>query len=228
MQKYFSFTVDSLKPLIEALIFVSEEPLTVDKITEVIEGAKKDLVKEAVYGLMEDYEKNGRGIEVVEIAGGFKIKTRTEFSKWISVLFTKKKKTRLSIQALETLAVIAYKQPITKAEIEQIRGVNIVGTLRTLLERDLVKILGKKEAPGRPIMYGTTKEFLEYFGLKNISSLPTLKEFSELGLSEVQGDSEEKNDGSIEESETAKDSVGCGDSLAQKSRVDDNGGESQG
>ena len=228
MEKYFSFTVDSLKPLIEALIFVSEEPLTIEKITEIIDGVQKDLVKESIYGLMEDYERNGHGIEIVEIAGGFKIKTRTEFSQWISLLYTKKKKTRLSIQALETLAVIAYKQPITKAEIEQIRGVNIVGTLRTLLERDLVKILGKKEAPGRPIMYGTTREFLESFGLKNLSSLPTLKEFSELGLSEVKDDGEEKSDGNIQESETAEDSVGCGDSIAQEGGVDDNGGESQG
>jgi len=226
MQKHFSFTVDSVKPLIEALIFVSEEPITIEKITEIIDGAKKDLVKESVYELMEDYERNGRGIEIVEIAGGFKIKTRTEFSQWISLLFTKKKKTRLSIQALETVAVIAYKQPITKSEIEQIRGVNIVGTLRTLLERNLVKILGKKEAPGRPIMYGTTKEFLENFGLKNISSLPTLKEFSELGLSEVKEEGEEKSDGNVEESETAEATVGSGDSITQESGIDDNRGES--
>ncbi len=228
MQKHFSFTVDSLKPLLEALIFVSEEPLTIDRITEIVSGAEKGLVKEAVYVLMEEYEKNGRGVEIIEIAGGFKMKTRAEFSQWIGALFTTKKKTRLSIQALETLAVIAYKQPITKAEIEQIRGVNIVGTVRTLLERNLVKILGKKEAPGRPIMYGTTKEFLEYFGLKNISSLPTLKEFSELGLSEVRDEVSEGEEEKSESGETAEDFGGSGDSVPQESGIDDNGGESQG
>ncbi|RMF92903.1 MAG: SMC-Scp complex subunit ScpB [Candidatus Schekmanbacteria bacterium] len=227
-QKYLSFTVESLKPIIEALIFVSEEPLTINKMVEIVK-AEKALIKEAVYELIEDYDKNGRGMEIIEVAGGFKMKTRTEFSKWISELYTTRKKVRLSIPALETLAVIAYKQPITKAEIEQIRGVNIGGTLKTLLERDLIKILGKKEAPGRPIMYGTTKTFLELFGLKDLSSLPTLKEFSELGFDLSDSQSEETNKGEEEnEGETTENNSGSGDSVAQESGIPDNGGESKG
>lgn len=184
MQKSFSFTSDSLKPVVEALIFVSDEPLSIDRIAEIIPGTEETLIREAISALIGDYEREGRGIQIIEVAEGFKMCTRAEFSSWISALFTEKKKARLSTQALETLAVIAYKQPITKAEIEQIRGVNIGGTIKTLLDRNLLRILGKKEAPGRPIMYGTTRDFLEYFGLSDLSALPTLKEFSELGLNE--------------------------------------------
>ena len=147
-------------------------------------GAGKQDVEQALAALRYDYEQEGRGLQLVEIAGGYKIVTKAEFALWLKRMDKAKVPAKLSRSALESLAIIAYKQPIVRGEIEQIRGVETSGVLRTLLERKLVRIVGRKEEPGRPIMYGTTKFFLEHFGLRDLSQLPPLREFKELGESE--------------------------------------------
>jgi segregation and condensation protein B len=129
-------------------------------------------------------EQEGRGVRLVEIAGGFRLVTKQEYATWIKRLDKTKSAAKLSRSALESLAIIAYKQPIVKSEIEEIRGVETSGVVRTLLERKLVRIVGRKEVPGRPIMYGTTKFFLEHFGLNDLTQLPPLREFTELGESD--------------------------------------------
>jgi segregation and condensation protein B len=133
---------------------------------------------------MQEYIDRGSGILLAEVAGGFQLATRPELFEWIRKFKTVKTTTRLSRPALETLAIVAYKQPITRSEVEAIRGVNIGGIMRNLMERRLVKIVGKKDVPGKPMMYGTSLEFLQYFGLKDLSALPTLKEFQELEAGE--------------------------------------------
>ncbi len=140
--------------------------------------------KQALVSLSHDYEQEGRGLQLAEVAGGYRIMTKAEFAPWLKRLEKVKAPSKLSRSALESLAIIAYKQPIVRAEVEQIRGVETSGVIRTLLERKLVRIVGRKEEPGRPIMYGTTKFFLEHFGLRDLSQLPPLREFRELGESE--------------------------------------------
>jgi segregation and condensation protein B len=163
------------KAVLEALLFLSGEPLTVSAINEVIE-LPEDEVKRLLGELIMDYRERKAGLQVVEIAQGYQMVTNQEYADWIRKFRSIQISTRLSIPALETLAIIAYKQPIIRAEIEQIRGVNSDSAIRTLHEKRLIKIMGRKEAPGRPFLYGTTREFLQYFGLKNLTELPTLKE----------------------------------------------------
>jgi segregation and condensation protein B len=134
--------------------------------------------------LGNELEQEGRGIRLAEVAGGYRLVTKQEYAPWIKRLDKAKSAAKLSRSALESLAIIAYKQPIVRSEIEEIRGVETSGVVRTLLERKLVRIVGRKEVPGRPIMYGTTKFFLEHFGLNDLSQLPPLREFKELGESE--------------------------------------------
>lgn len=170
--------------ILEALLFVSQDPLTVDRLAAALEGATKAEIQRALRGLQEDYEREGRGLQLVEVAGGFQLVTRAEHAAWVKRLEKVKAAPRLSRSALESLAIIAYKQPIVRAEVEQIRGVETSGVLRTLLERKLVRIVGRKDVPGRPIMYGTTKYFLQHFGLRDLSELPPLREFKELAEAE--------------------------------------------
>jgi segregation and condensation protein B len=174
-----------LKSAIEALLFIAGAPLSFDRLAGVFEeAATKEQIESAVASLREDYETRGAGVMLAEVAGGWQVVTRPENAGWIRKFRTVKVSTRLSKPALETLAIIAYRQPITRTEIEQIRGVNIGGIARNLMERRLVKIVGKKDVPGKPMMYGTTTDFLQYFGLKDLSALPTLKEFQELEAAE--------------------------------------------
>ena len=170
-------------PILEALVFVSHDPLTVERAMTSL-GLSKTEVIQAFRHLQHDYDQAGRGLQVVEVAGGYRIVTRPEYAPWLKRLEKTRPAPKLSRSALESLAIIAYKQPVVRGEIEQIRGVETSGVLRTLLERKLVRMVGRKEVPGRPIMYGTTKYFLEHFGLKDLSELPPLREFSELGDSE--------------------------------------------
>lgn len=170
------------KALIEALIFVSENPLGLDRIKEALGGVQKKDLQRLLSELMEDYNRAPRGFTLVEVAEGFQFRTRPEYAEWIKKL-KKAKPLALSQAGLETLAIIAYKQPIVRGEVEKIRGVDSGGVLRTLLERKLIRILGKKDVPGKPLVYGTSKQFLEMFGLKDLSSLPTLKDIEGLGPS---------------------------------------------
>ncbi len=173
-----------LKSAIEALLFISGSPLPVDKLKALFEGVPPEQIEAQLARLRQDYEERGSGIMLAEVAGGYQLVTRPENAAWIRKFRTAKASTRLSKPALETLAIVAYKQPITRAEVEAIRGVNIGGIMRNLMERRLVKIVGKKDVPGKPMLYGTTQDFLQYFGLKDLSSLPTLKEFQELEAGE--------------------------------------------
>ncbi|MFO0706462.1 MAG: SMC-Scp complex subunit ScpB [Nitrospira sp.] len=173
-----------LKAIVESLLFVSPDPLSVQRLMAVIGDVKKADIDRVLRSLGEDLEQEGRGIRLAEIAGGYRLVTKQEYSAWIKRLDKTKSTAKLSRSALESLAIIAYKQPIVKSEIEEIRGVETSGVVRTLLERKLVRIVGRKEVPGRPIMYGTTKYFLEHFGLNDLSQLPPLREFKELGESD--------------------------------------------
>lgn len=167
------------KSVFEALLFISGEPVSLDTLKNILEIDKKEVEKLAEE-LMNEYQLRNAGLLIAEVSGGFQMITNPVCAPWIKKLLSITMPTRLSQQSLETLSIIAYKQPVIKAEIDSIRGVNSEGPLRTLLERRLIKILGRKEAPGRPLMYGTTREFLQYFGLKDLSELPTLKEFQEV------------------------------------------------
>ena len=173
-----------LKSAIEALLFIGGGPLSVERLKGIFEDASKEQIEAQLQSLKADYDSRGAGVMLAEVANGWQLATCPEQAPWVRKFKTVKVTTRLSRPALETLAIIAYKQPVTRPEIEAIRGVNIGGIVRNLMERRLVKIVGKKDVPGKPMLYGTTTEFLQYFGLKDLSSLPTLKEFQELEAGE--------------------------------------------
>jgi len=174
-----------LRTVIEALLYVSEGPLPLSRMREAIgEDAEAKEIKDALASVIEDFNADGRGVKVAELAGGYQIVTRAEHAVYVKRL-QKIKPPKLSAQALETLAIIAYRQPIIRAEIDAIRGVYSGGTLKTLLERRLIKIAGRQDVPGKPIMYATTPDFLRYFGLKDLASLPPMRELErELGMEE--------------------------------------------
>lgn len=174
-----------IKAIIEALIFVSGEPITLNRIRDVIEGVDKKILERLASELKDEFNKEYRGLQLVEIANGYQLTTRFEYANWIKKLNKIKVSTKLSKPAMETLAIIAYKQPIIKPEVEKIRGVDSGGVIKTLLERKLIKIIGRMDIVGKPMMYGTTSEFLQYFGLKDLTDLPTLREFQELKEEEV-------------------------------------------
>ena len=173
-----------LKAILEAVLFVSHEPVTVARLMSVVGTVSKAEMIQALGILKHDLDQAGRGLQLVQIAGGYRLVTKQEYAPWLKRLDKAKTAQKLSRSALESLAIIAYKQPLVRAEIEEIRGVETSGVLRTLCERKLVRIVGRKDVPGRPIMYGTTKFFLEHFGLQDLSQLPPLREFKELGESE--------------------------------------------
>ncbi len=168
--------IEEIKPIIEALIFATEEPIPLRKLTEILEGMDSAQIQEAIQQLKNDYDSQGRSFQIEEIAGGYQLFTRPEYYEWIAKLRKKAGDTKLSQAALETLAIIAYKQPILRADIESIRGVQTGQIVRLLMEKDLVKVVGRDESLGHPLLYGTTKRFLEYFGLKDIKELPKVEE----------------------------------------------------
>src|SRR5690242_18837044 len=171
-----------LKAIVEAVIFASPEPLTPKAIYKLLDAEPKEDVDAAIAALKQDYERAG-GLQLVEVAGGYQIVTRPDLHEWVRRLFHERSTQKLTAQALETLAVIAYRQPVTAAEITEIRGVNTSGVLNTLLERHLIKIVGRKQVVGRPFMYSTTKEFLIRFGLNDVGDLPKVEDMAEaLGL----------------------------------------------
>ena len=166
-----------LKAIIEALVFASPEPLTPKMLFKLLNDEPKEDVLAAVRDLQAEYQQRG-GLHIAEVAGGFQITTRPEFHEWVRRLFHERTTQKLTVQSLETLAVIAYKQPITAAEVGEIRGVNTTGVLSTLLERHLIKIVGRKNVIGRPFLYGTTNEFLIRFGLKDMNDLPKVEDMA--------------------------------------------------
>ena len=176
--------VRELKAILEAVLFVSPEPVPVVRLMSIVGTVSKAEVVQALDILAHDLDQEGRGIQLVQVAGGYRLVTKQEYGPWLKRMDKAKAAQKLSRSALESLAIIAYKQPLVRAEIEEIRGVETSGVLRTLCERKLVRIVGRKDVPGRPIMYGTTKFFLEHFGLQDLTQLPPLREFKELGESE--------------------------------------------
>lgn len=164
--------------IVEALIFASPDPLTPKQLFKLLDSEPREEVEAALAELRRRYERAG-GLRLVEVAGGYQIVTRPELSEWVRRLFHERTTQRLSAQALETLAVIAYKQPVTAAEITEIRGVNTSGVIGTLLERGLAKISGRKQVVGRPFLYSTTREFLDRFGLKDLQDLPKIEDMAE-------------------------------------------------
>lgn len=171
--------MSDLKPIIEALLFISDLPLTIDKLCDILYEYNREEIRSMVIELQNDFNSSGHGIFLAEIAGGFHFRSRKEYAEIIMRL-AKNSASRFSKPALETLAIVAYRQPITRSEIEYLRGVESGGVLKTLLEKNLLRILGKKNIPGKPLIYGTSKKFLEIFNLKDLKSLPTLKEIQEL------------------------------------------------
>src|SRR5262245_29376000 len=183
MQGQAGIVSAELKAILEALIFASPEPLTPKQIYKLLDNEPKEDVQAALKELKQDYERPG-GLQMVEVAGGYQIVTRSDLHEWVRRLFHERTTQRLTVQGLETLAVIAYRQPVTALEIAEIRGTtSSAGVLNTLLERHLIKIVGRKQVVGRPFLYATTKEFLIRFGLNDISDLPKVEDMAEaLGL----------------------------------------------
>jgi segregation and condensation protein B len=174
--------IQNYKSAIEALLFVSEKPVVLDQLKEVFPELKPSQIHELIKDIQEQYINRQAGMVVVEIAGGFQMLSNSQAAPYIREFYKTKTKEKLSRPALESLAIIAYKQPVGRAEVEIIRGVNSDGTIAHLLNKGLIKITGRKEVPGRPFLYGSTKEFLEYFGLKSLEDLPKIEEFNQLGV----------------------------------------------
>lgn len=190
-EPHVAMGADQLKAVIEALVFASPEPLTLKSLLPLLDTEPEEDVVAALAVVRADYESRP-GLQWVEVAGGYQIVTRPELHEWVRSLFHERTSQKLSVQALETLAVVAYKQPITALEASEVRGVNASGVLSTLLERHLVKIVGRKNVVGRPFLYATTKEFLIRFGLNDLSDLPRIEDMAEAlgfdppaGLTEV-------------------------------------------
>jgi len=164
-----------IKPILESLLFVSDSPIRLETLVNILPESNKEDVLEGIRQIQEEYRETSKGIELVEIAGGYQFRTKPMWAEWVNRL-KKAKAIKLSQAALETLSIVAYRQPIIRPAIEEIRGVDSGSVLHTLLEKGLIKMMGRKDLPGRPILYGTTKIFLGLFGLNTLLDLPTLKE----------------------------------------------------
>src|SRR5262245_57086673 len=167
------------KRIVEALVLGAPEPVSAQKLAEIVPGLETEDARALVVELGREYEEQGRAFEIWEVAGGYQLRTRPEYASYLRLLH-RERPLRLSRAALETLAVVAYRQPVTRAEIEAVRGVEADAVLKSLLDRQLVRIAGHREVPGRPMLYGTTRRFLEVFGLGRLDDLPTLRELEEL------------------------------------------------
>jgi len=174
--------IHELTPVVEAMVFAADGPLKLERIAEALDLPAKEITA-ALKALADDYEERPRGFFLQEVAGGYQLRTRPEYADYLRKL-GRSRPFKFSRPALESLAIIAYRQPVTRSEVEYLRGVDSGSVVKTLLEKRLIRILGKKDVPGKPMIYGTTKEFLELFGLTDLSALPTLREFSELAPEE--------------------------------------------
>jgi segregation and condensation protein B len=199
-QQRLPFAVPTFRQILEALIFASDEPLTPKEIIGLLDTLEdgerprrvsEEGILEHIEAINNHLEETGRPFRVVKVAGGWQFATQQQFAPWLGKMLRERTRRKLSIAALESLAVIAYKQPVTKPELEAIRGVNADYVLRSLLERSLVTIVGRAATPGRPLLYGTTKEFLKHFGLNDLSELPKLREIDEL-MAEAEFEVEKK------------------------------------
>lgn len=201
------------KKVLETLLFITDHPLSVERISKICE-TKEEKIKEALDSIQEDYA--GKTLQIMRVAGGYQMATRREYAPWVRRLYHNRMTVRLSSAALETLAIIAYKQPITRADIEKIRGVEIIGPLETLIERRLVTPVGRKESVGRPMLYGTTDEFLRQFGLNGLEDLPSLEKFS----AKKEGEGAENTEGSPDAGQREENSRGKKEETAGKGPED--------
>ena len=172
-----------IKPILESIIFVSSSPVKLETLVEILPESNREMILEELHRIKGEYEDTSRGVELVEVAGGYQFRTKSRWAEWVARL-KKAKTVKFSQSALETLAIIAYRQPVIRPQIEEIRGVDCGWILRSLMEKGLVKIMGRKDLPGRPIIYGTTKGFLELFNLNSLADLPSLKEIHSPGVLE--------------------------------------------
>jgi segregation and condensation protein B len=188
---------EDIKAILEALLYVSEDPLQEAEVLALFPGEDPARVRAALEELWVEYQGVPRGLRIVRVAGGYRMQTRPEHDSWIRGLYRQRNKVRLSRAALETLAIVAYRQPITTPEIQSIRGTNPMGVLQTLLDRRLIKVLGRKKVVGKPILYGTTEEFLVHFGLNSLADLPSLEDFGDAfaGAGAAGADSGERVEG---------------------------------
>ena len=193
-----------LKKIIEAIIFISEKPVKFKQLADLCQGVEAAEIRSVLKALMEDYSAQEHGIQIVEIAGGYQFCTNPDCADHIRKLYKTRRIWRLSGPSLETMAIIAYKQLVTRSEMEFIRGVNVDGVIKTLTDRGLIKEKGRKDVPGKPILYGTTDDFLQYFGLKSLQDLPSLEEFAAKALEE--GIVDEPNDQEIKVEQAESDS----------------------
>ena len=178
---------EDIKSIIESLLFVADGPLTIQRLGEVLDGVEKEDLRSTLDELQAELENSRRGVRLVEVAGGYQLRTAKVNADWVKK-FLGGRPARMGRATLETLAIIAYRQPITRAEIEAIRGVDVDGVINTLLDRSLIRAVARKDVPGRPFLYGTTPEFLQLFNLKDLTHLPTLKEMEEITLPEIPGE----------------------------------------
>ncbi|MFA5430502.1 MAG: SMC-Scp complex subunit ScpB [Candidatus Omnitrophota bacterium] len=186
---------DNITAVVEALLFAAEQPLSLEQLCSLVPGSDTAMLREAVTRLKQEYETGGRGVRVDEVAGGYRMTTAPELSGFVRRLYRQRRSDKLSRPAMETLAIIAYKQPVTRQEVQSLRSVNIDGVMKNLLEKNLIRISGKKDAPGRPFVFGTTRQFLEYFGLNSIEEMPKLDsiEVGAAALAVMQQSAEEKD-----------------------------------
>lgn len=175
---------EKIKSILESLLFVADAPQSAQRLAESIEGNDRKLIQELLAELQAELETQNRGVRLVEVAGGYQLRTPKNNADWVKK-FLGGRPARMGKATLETLAIVAYRQPITKAEIEAIRGVDVDGVITTLLERSLIRAVGRKDVPGRPFLYATTAEFLQLFNLNDLSGLPPLKEMEEIALPEL-------------------------------------------
>ena len=208
-------TGNNHQPIIEALLFASEKPLSAERIRAIIKDITAEQIEQVVDSLNEQYSSAGHSFAIKRVAKGYRMYTVPDYVQWVKALFSHNRREKLSPQALEVLSIVAYKQPIVKGEIDRLRGVNSEGPLGTLIDRKLITIVGRKPAPGRPLLYGTTQEFLTHFGLNDVRDLPRMEEleailktkehpsFSEEMFDKLAEDkTQEDEEGPLEEIET--------------------------
>lgn len=194
--------IDKLKKVLESLLFVSDSPLPAKKVASFLKDSSLEEVEQAFASLREDINQLDRSFQLVQVAEGYQLVTRPEYHRWAKELYKVISKTRLSKASLEALAIIAYKQPVTRAEVEAIRGVEVSNLVQSLLEKRMIRILGRAETPGRPLLYGTTTEFLIHFGLKDLADLPKVSEIQELAGDRPSPDFLKEMEGELRRRET--------------------------
>ena len=209
--------MENLKYILESLLFVADAPLTLDQLKKIMIEVESKEIRQALAELQEEYQLRQGGFDLRQVAGGYQFRSRNAYNEWITRLI-EPSPIRLSKAALETLAIIAYKQPVIRSDVEHIRGVDCGGVLRVLLERQLIRVLGRKEIPGRPLIYATTKKFLEVFDLKDLKDLPSPKEIESFGQAINDGQVEvidESSESSADSSESLTEPGGLYESVSE-------------